>query len=562
MPVVLVIMFALVWIILTSILSIWTYKVAEMDVFTSIIMQKRYIGLSLTSCGFCIARVLTSYALLISIVYNPFNNTSKTLFMWFHSLFFYGILYLLFIRFYMHYFQMNWTAITTSNPWTIHFRKPSSRDQSNQAQHHRTVLEEWFIKHKKTHGTLPSVIRGYCVIFLIHHPCLMILFVSLSPILYHIMESIPIIIFIGCIAYLWKNTPHLDDDDTFLIRKEQRQLMLCIIAACVVYVSCGIVMIFVPSAVRVYCKIANEISIVTMCSLLVYVQTAWISNQINKQIQLFQCDVDEDEDDDEAVQSKRTIHNVDLSLQPCEMSETEAKYDNEITDHELNAKHERLFCALQSAKLLDDFCQYLATELSMEFLFAFIEFTQFRRLMDRSHRMPYAFDDVELPRTIPRSSIVHNRKYAQYPTAEQRYKKIAKKLSEKYLQSGAEFELLINKTTKKKVVDWVYAATHHPQQTGNDHFDARTGICILWQCCEYSWKQCTCGVWYRCRLCICKKKQDVNPYMNQSGDVDIMEMQYLFEECRKEIYEVMSHSADRWRIPQYLCREISERVCE
>eukprot|EP01083_Nonionella_stella_P102893 293231_1 len=400
MPVVLVIMFALVWIILTSILSIWTYKVAEMDVFTSIIMQKRYIGLSLTSCGFCIARVLTSYALLISIVYNPFNNTSKTLFMWFHSLFFYGILYLLFIRFYMHYFQMNWTAITTSNPWTIHFRKPSSRDQSNQAQHHRTVLEEWFIKHKKTHGTLPSVIRGYCVIFLIHHPCLMILFVSLSPILYHIMESIPIIIFIGCIAYLWKNTPHLDDDDTFLIRKEQRQLMLCIIAACVVYVSCGIVMIFVPSAVRVYCKIANEISIVTMCSLLVYVQTAWISNQINKQIQLFQCDVDEDEDDDEAVQSKRTIHNVDLS---------------------------------------------------MEFLFAFIEFTQFRRLMDRSHRMPYAFDDVELPRTIPRSSIVHNRKYAQYPTAEQRYKKIAKKLSEKYLQSGAEFELLINKTTKKKV---------------------------------------------------------------------------------------------------------------
>eukprot|EP01084_Bolivina_argentea_P152249 265625_1 len=115
------------------------------------------------------------------------------------------------------------------------------------------------------------------------------------------------------------------------------------------------------------------------------------------------------EDDDEAVQSKRTIHNVDLSLQPCEMSETEAKYDNEITDHELNAKHERLFCALQSAKLLDDFCQYLATELSMEFLFAFIEFTQFRRLMDRSHRMPYAFDDVELPRTIARSSIVHNR---------------------------------------------------------------------------------------------------------------------------------------------------------
>ncbi len=42
-----------------------------------------------------------------------------------------------------------------------------------------------------------------------------------------------------------------------------------------------------------------------------------------------------------------------------------------------------LFTALQADKLFDDFTRHLASELSMELSFAFIEFTQFRRLIER-----------------------------------------------------------------------------------------------------------------------------------------------------------------------------------
>lgn len=194
-----------------------------------------------------------------------------------------------------------------------------------------------------------------------------------------------------------------------------------------------------------------------------------------------------------------------------------------------------IFEILSEEKLFDSLTRHLASEFSMECSFAFIEFTQFRRLLETdigfmSHvnfteeekdPSPQSFINIHLPSTISRSSIVHNKKYARMIGTD-RYRKIAKKLTEKYLQRGAEFELAINKNTKKECVDWVdHNCKYFRKIPKQDHSSVLSS--------QYS-----------------SNSDPSTRYSSRSVRND--DLYHLFEKSRKEIYHLMAHSCYRYVI--------------
>ena len=125
---------ALIWLISFPLMVKWVWDIGKKQ--ETIIMRKRYIGLSLLSCSLCIIWIVIGLPIFIiqgnlnmfdidesyevafgvatSIVYPVLN---------------FGIIYALLIRIFMLYFFHNWTDVTLNSHWIIHIRKPSSKDR-------------------------------------------------------------------------------------------------------------------------------------------------------------------------------------------------------------------------------------------------------------------------------------------------------------------------------------------------------------------------------------------------------------------------------------------------
>eukprot|EP01084_Bolivina_argentea_P250034 418772_1 len=117
----------IIWLIISPIMLRWMYKIILKK--HHIIMQKRYVQLSLLSCILCIIWIII--ALPLHILQNVFINKIglDIIVNILYSILNYCILYTLLARFTMFYFYQNWNDITLSSHWIVHIRKPSSKDK-------------------------------------------------------------------------------------------------------------------------------------------------------------------------------------------------------------------------------------------------------------------------------------------------------------------------------------------------------------------------------------------------------------------------------------------------
>lgn len=126
----------ILWLILWPLMIKWVYKISKKK--NTIIMRKRYIGLSLLSCSLCIIWLLCLFPLIfiqgnLDLFFEKHINEYYLSFGVAISIFYpilnFGNLYALLIRFFFCYFYHNWTDITLSpdSHWIIHIRKPSSK---------------------------------------------------------------------------------------------------------------------------------------------------------------------------------------------------------------------------------------------------------------------------------------------------------------------------------------------------------------------------------------------------------------------------------------------------
>jgi len=215
-----------------------------------------------------------------------------------------------------------------------------------------------------------------------------------------------------------------------------------------------------------------------------------------------------------------------------------------------------LLNTLRMRNTFDLFLRHVASELSMECGFAFIEFTQFLCLLERdTHFMqnvhyahdsdhhdrherknskkiyaPNSFVMVRLPPSIPRTSIVHNRAYAQMQPID-RYRKVAQKLAQKYLESGAEFELCIHQNTKNFVLSFV--AMHCRHIRGYKKLRGRSDLSgVSSQASSKDRPH--------------KERSKSRSSQHSCGSFSNDELYHLFEPCRKELYSLMAHSCHRY----------------
>eukprot|EP01084_Bolivina_argentea_P267999 455092_1 len=124
----------LICLILTPIMIYWTCKVYRKR--KTIIMQKRYIGLSIVSCClsivwmFCGVPVFIWYSFLVhdSSITLPVGVALSNL----YPILGHGIMYTHVVRFFLLNFHLNWASVTLSSHWIIHIRKPSSKDKERE----------------------------------------------------------------------------------------------------------------------------------------------------------------------------------------------------------------------------------------------------------------------------------------------------------------------------------------------------------------------------------------------------------------------------------------------
>lgn len=123
-----------IWLIAFPCMVKWVWTIGKKQ--ETIIMRKRYIGLSLLSCSLSIIWIVVG--LPIYIIHGNLNifhidESYEVAFGVATSIVYpvlnFGIIYALLIRVFMLYFYHNWTNITLNSHWIIHIRKPSSKDR-------------------------------------------------------------------------------------------------------------------------------------------------------------------------------------------------------------------------------------------------------------------------------------------------------------------------------------------------------------------------------------------------------------------------------------------------
>eukprot|EP01084_Bolivina_argentea_P250033 418766_1 len=598
----------IIWLIISPIMLRWMYKIILKK--HHIIMQKRYVQLSLLSCILCIIWIII--ALPLHILQNVFINKIglDIIVNILYSILNYCILYTLLARFTMFYFYQNWNDITLSSHWIVHIRKPSSKDkerakrlqlenretilldlpivrpmndntlhaETNQhtminnepilAMHHLIqfpckIAESWFVKNRRKYGSVLVILHRLWSPWMLSVSiimCIEILAAYYKHIVYFILIDVIILLLLlmPCIAiiYLWKHTPKTIND-SFFFRDEMRNLFITITTVCCLYS----LLILLTTVNRLYTSnifdiivtIFDEVFVIFTCVIILYYQTEWLIVNIKKRESSLDC----------------CLYNTTI-----ENEKTSENYTEIINESEI---YRKLSNILQHEQLFDKFTRYLASELSIELSFAFIEFIQFKLLIERdptfymniepkdAHKL-YSFaeiklsrdislssiahkkansepedehkldlfTEIKLPTNISRSSIVHNKKYARMkPTY--RYKKIAKKLTQKYLEFRSEFELPISKYTKRNVVEWVKMNCKHLKSPYHSQYSDIIS--------EYASSISTSRYLHT---------RDYSSNVSSTSTFTDLycsdQLYHLFDDCRKEIYFLMAHSVERFVI--------------
>eukprot|EP01083_Nonionella_stella_P040801 110602_1 len=344
-----------------------------------------------------------------------------------NEIFFDGILFLIFLRFYMMYFDVNYRISVLEGAW-IALLDPN------------TTKTNWYLNQKEKYGNIRWVALRLLILYLLS--------ISISIAMSLLMHNDIISIILHFIAisvniYIYNKSP------TFYDHYYMRDEMKAINIVCCLYVSAqfahylySLWFVEVTAWITLYIVIQ-----ITLISSLCFVSTAWIvsiiCNEYGSYNHAVAMDIkpiasnnhEEEEDDDEEEDEIRMpvlvfMHRQKKHLEDIEISQ--------------KIKLHRILSANESFTL---FMQHLSRESFMACLLSFVEYVQFKQLLADNliDINRGTFGNAKLAPSIPKSVIVHsspsNEAYDDQQKLLKEYKCRAYMLYNKYIKDGAEFQL-------------------------------------------------------------------------------------------------------------------------
>eukprot|EP01084_Bolivina_argentea_P069000 125587_1 len=336
----------------------------------------------------------------------------------------------------LYYFDTNFAKATLNKQWTQFLNK-------------KTAENNWFILNKKTfannslfHKAIPVLLLIIFITtiiweFILPTNLTFINFVTLVTVAFWVIFGAVVLSVIRC------KTPKMED--SFFIRQEL-SYFIYISAAMILCVLFNYALgnfVFSNSNYTIASVAINYFILATIITIFGYISTLWVIKK-----------------------NKLWINIINLNM--LEMS-TKDEYDTNPKNARNIWTEMNLNKALKSEKIFDRFMQHLIKEFSSEIILSMIEFSQFKnKLYDFAVSVNYfEFDENNEPidgewkikydffgnlKTIPKSSIVYDElnenEIGLYANIEHVIHKgeiefliRARKLYEKYVQNGCEFEL-------------------------------------------------------------------------------------------------------------------------
>eukprot|EP01084_Bolivina_argentea_P250036 418776_1 len=310
----------LIWLILSPIMIRWSYQIWKNR--QTLIMQKRYINISMTCCAICILCNIITIPLDLDMFFTNIPHLYSLSHAIISSIIHYCIFYLLSQRFYMLFFNINWTIITLSSHWIIHIRKPSTKIRQkaialkalNITPNYSAIssilparfcenidpdiVEKSFIKYQSKYGSIKNVHKittlfYMCTSILYTLLCAVIYFFTNNNIWQHALNCIFLLLPCCIIFYLWTKIPN-NINDQFFFYQEMHKLLIIISITCFLKLFLYIIAIIYTYVTyfqwyftNFNLKISQHIITMLSCFLIVYYQTQWILNQIENQKQIY-----------------------------------------------------------------------------------------------------------------------------------------------------------------------------------------------------------------------------------------------------------------------------------
>eukprot|EP01083_Nonionella_stella_P024825 68406_1 len=399
----------------------WIHRIFR-ETSNSLLIYKKYLHLSLLTAVFCVLWLtyqpvpITVWIVHKSSHFNPNSFTVYLLYHQFIDCFFHAcVLWCIVAKYWMLFFRSHWTSITMQYIW-IHIRGPSTRNPHGFVD----ISNTFWIQNQSSLGQYSFIHRRVlyilCFIFVsLVFLCQLSLHDILSLHTYYALCFSSCIVPYVCITLLWRNMPsHYEDNICFKTQMRTTAIILALlfILRAIVFLS------------ALVCSVRSDV----YYALSVLDALCTIFSVMYSQMHLIQND-------------KHTRATSDAPMYT----------NNDIVRH-----------CLKSEKLTQIFIHHLSKEMCLEYLFAFVELTQFRHLLEKiypvyeplpeSHYTTH-HERVDLPSFIPRSSIVHNKKYSQYLSRKKRIAKIARKLVYKYFQTSSVLEIFLDETLKGNVME-------------------------------------------------------------------------------------------------------------
>eukprot|EP01084_Bolivina_argentea_P150083 262096_1 len=341
-------------------LCIW-FIVPIYRVRKAIIMQKRFVMASIFSCiCICIGTfIATPVDFAVALLAEQYDHTLGhklfRLFSGFEIFTLYGAIYAAIYRFCMVYFEFLYASSLKEQSWKIQLNPKGI-----------TKKEEWIIKHRKTYGNIYWMRKRICVIWIITSSitfinfCIGVFEVIPFSTLYFFNNIIYLTPFIA-IFILWCKMPYFLD--AFAIRTELKMLVIMYATSIILTVGINVLLLFIPALLPYASRIGVYNSLfIEMWA--VFIQTKYVLMKISR--------TDYDYSDfGEISQASNSFFGVH-------------KIDSISRAHSISHQGEKryLYQILENVQLFPLFMHHLSAEISTECIFAFIEFTQFRDLLE------------------------------------------------------------------------------------------------------------------------------------------------------------------------------------
>eukprot|EP01083_Nonionella_stella_P176382 616890_1 len=469
----------IMWVILLPVFILFitrTYRARH-----SILMSKRYINGSLCCCIFLLLWLMLNRSLELIRAYLFIHGYARyrsfiifyCLEQMVYPLCAHGGVYALLYRFWMIYFDFIFSESLENQQWKIQINPTGS-----------SYKEQWIIEHRKDYGN-PKWIAIRCAVAYVVVALFSATLRLLGPLglfdpnTASTIDSGLYLMPLVSIFVLWIKIPAWKD--SFLVKDELKWIVFIYAIAL-----CGnltlVIFFKINPDFNMYWNEALWVVVVLLtCSSLIFMQTQYIFVQIRRDAVYFRHIFSA------IAVADHSVYEVSMDSAASTPTSPSTPSSPRSSSH---ANHMRLCDMLGNKAAWNLFMHHISTEFSTECIFSFIEFTQFRLLLEADetfmaqikqyttvnvHAEPSlspsktpklkrkkntdSYENVVLldEETVPLSYIVYEKQYGEESmTKMDKYKCIVIALAEKYIYDSGDFCINIHYKTRCRLVDWIH----------------------------------------------------------------------------------------------------------